>query len=237
MRLQWKKPLSLMLAASLMVIPFSALTAQAAKKKKGVTLSKTSLQVKVKKSKRVKIKNSSGKKIKSVKWTISKGKSVIGLSKKNKSGITIKGKKKGSATVKAKIKAGAKTYNRTLKVSVTKPVTNSTLKLDKTSLALKTGETGQISIQNTTGLKISSVKWSVTAGGDAVSLSGQSKKSVSVKAVKQGAAKVQAKIKTTEGTATRTASVTAAAVPSPDCKKGGAHSLRYDLQYGWKEAP
>lgn len=62
MRLQWKKPLSLMLAASLMVIPFSALTAQAAKKKKGVTLSKTSLQVKVKKSKRVKIKNSSGKK-------------------------------------------------------------------------------------------------------------------------------------------------------------------------------
>lgn len=148
MRLQWKKPLSLMLAASLMVIPFSALTAWAAKKKKGVTLSKTSLQVKVKKSKRVKIKNSSGKKIKSVKWTISKGKSVIGLSKKNKSGITIKGKKKGSATVKAKIKAGAKTYNRTLKVSVTKPVTDSTLKLDKTSLALKTGETGQISIRN-----------------------------------------------------------------------------------------
>lgn len=216
MRLQWKKPLSLMLAASLMVIPFSALTAWAAKKKKGVTLSKTSLQVKVKKSKRVKIKNSSGKKIKSVKWTISKGKSVIGLSKKNKSGITIKGKKKGSATVKAKIKAGAKTYNRTLKVSVTKPVTDSTLKLDKTSLALKTGETGQISIRNTTGLKISSVKWSVTAGGDAVSLSGQSKKSVSVKAVKQGAAKVQAKIKTTEGTATRTASVTAEAAPSPD---------------------
>ena len=215
MRKKWRKPLSLMLVAAMAVIPLSAPKAQAAKKK-GVSLSKTSLQVRVKKSKRVKIKNLSGKKIRSAKWTVAKGSSVIWLSRKSKSGVTIKGKKKGTATVKVKIKAGSKTYTKKLKVSVTKPVTKSSIKFNSTKLSMKNGESQVIKIQNTTGLKIKSVKWSVTTGSDVVSLSGKSKKEVTVKAAKQGAATVQAKIKTEDGTATRAASVTVeAAEPTP----------------------
>lgn len=194
----------------MVVVSVSVPKAQAAKKR-GVSLSKTSIQVRVKKSKRVKIKNSSGKKISSVKWTVTKGSSVIRLSKKSKSGVTIKGKKKGTATVKAKIKAGSKTYTKKLKVSVTKPVTKSTLKLSSAKLNFKAGESSQLKIQNTTGLTIKSVKWTVTKGSDIVSLSDKSKKAATVKAVKQGTATVQAKIKTAEGTATRTAGITVTA--------------------------
>ena len=154
----------------MVVIPISAPKAQAAKKK-GVSLSKTSLQVRVKKSKRVKIKNFSGRKIRSVKWNVTKGSSVVKLSKKSKSGVTIKGKKKGTATVRAKIKAGSKVYTKKLKVSVTKPVTKSTMKLSSTKLSIKNGESQMIKIQNTTGLKIKSVNWTVTTGSDVVSLS------------------------------------------------------------------
>lgn len=125
MKKKWNKPLAMMLAAAMLVVLFSSSTAQAAKKK-GISLSSTSLKLKVKKSKRIKIKNKSGQKIKSVKWSIKKGSSVIKLSKKSKKGVTIKGKKKGTATVKAKIKTKSKTYTKTLKVKVRKPATGST---------------------------------------------------------------------------------------------------------------
>ena len=230
---KWRKPLSLMLAAAMVVIPISAPKAQAAKKK-GVSLSKTSLQVRVKKSKRVKIKNFSGRKIRSVKWNVTKGSSVVKLSKKSKSGVTIKGKKKGTATVRAKIKAGSKVYTKKLKVSVTKPVTKSTMKLSSTKLSIKNGESQMIKIQNTTGLKIKSVNWTVTTGSDVVSLSGKSKKAVTVKAVKQGTAVVQAKIKTAEGTTSRTASVTvvaAGAAPGGSTTDPGVSTQAEEILY------
>ncbi len=206
-----KKSLAMILAAAITVVPFSASDDVQAAKKKGISLSKKSLQVRVKKSKRVKIKNSSGKKIRSVKWSVTKGSSVIRLSKKSKSGVTIKGKKKGTATVKVKIKAGSKTVTKKLKVSVTKPVTKKTLKLSTTKLSMKTGNSQKITIKNTTGLTVKSVTWSVKKGSGVVTLSGKSKKSVTVKAAKAGAATVQAKIKTAEGTTTRTAAVTVTA--------------------------
>lgn len=214
MRKNWQKPLAVLLAAAMAVVPFSLPADIQAAKKKGVSLSKKTLQVREKKSKRVKVKNSSGKKIRSVKWKVIKGSSVIKLSKKSKSGVTIKGKKKGTATVRAKIKTGSKTYTRKVKVSVTKPVTKKTLKLSATKLSMKAGNSQKITIKNTTGLTVKSVKWSVTGGSDVVTLSGKSKKSVTVKAVKTGAAILQAKIKTAEGTATRTAGITVTAATS-----------------------
>ena len=214
MRKNWQKPLAVLLAAAMAVVPFSLPDDIQAAKKKGVSLSKKTLQVREKKSKRVKVKNSSGKKIRSVKWKVIKGSSVIKLSKKSKSGVTIKGKKKGTATVRAKIKTGSKTYTRKVKVSVTKPVTKETLKLSATKLSMKAGNSQKITIKNTTGLTVKSVKWSVTGGSDVVTLSGKSKKSVTVKAVKTGAAILQAKIKTAEGTATRTAGITVTAATS-----------------------
>ena len=211
MRKNWQKPLAVLLTAAMAVVPFSLPDDIQAAKKKGVSLSKKTLQVREKKSKRVKVRNSSGKKIRSVKWKVIKGSSVIKLSKKSKSGVTIKGRKKGTATVRAKIKAGSKTYTSKVKVSVTKPVTKKTLKLSTEKISLKTGSSQKITIKNTTGLAVKSVKWSVTKGGDVVTLSGKSTKAVTVKALKTGAAILQAKIKTADGTATRTAGITVTA--------------------------
>lgn len=235
MKRRWEKSLAMILAGAMIAVPFSMPDNVQAAKKKGISLSKKSLQVRVKKSKRVKIKNSSGKKIQSVKWKVTKGSSVIKLSKKSKSGVTIKGKKKGTATVRAKIKAGSKTYTKKLKVSVTEPVTKKTLKLSSTKLSIKAGNSQKITIKNTTGLTVKSVKWSVTKGSGAVTLSGTSKKSVTVKAVKAGTATLQAKIKTAEGTATRTADITVTAaskVPETElihynmtCSTDGAYLL------------
>lgn len=211
MRKNWQKPLAVLLAAAMAVVPLSLPDEIQAAKKKTVSLSKKTLQVREKKSKKVKVKNTTGKKIKRVKWKVTKGSSVVKLSKKSKSGVTIKGKKKGTATVQAKIKAGSKTYTKKVKVSVTKPVTKKTLKLSTTKISLKTGNSQKVTIKNTTGLTVKSVKWSVIKGSDVVSLSGKSKKSVTVKAVKAGAAIVQARIKTAEGTVARTAGVTVTA--------------------------
>lgn len=211
MRTNRQKSLAVLLAVAMAAVTFSMPDDIQAAKKKSVTLSKKTVQVREKKSKRIKVKNSTGKKIRSVKWKVIKGSSVIKLSKKSKSGVTIKGRKKGTATVRAKIKAGSKTYTSKVKVSVTKPVTKKTLKLSTEKISLKTGSSQKITIKNTTGLAVKSVKWSVTKGGDVVTLSGKSKKAVTVKASKTGAAILQAKIKTADGTATRTAGITVTA--------------------------
>lgn len=112
-----KQLLATLLAIATVFMSVSPMTAQAAKK--GITLSKTSVKLSVKKSQKIKIKNTSGKKIKKVTWTVKKGSGIVKLSKKSKSGVTITGKKKGSATVVAKIKTKSGTVTKSVKVKVT----------------------------------------------------------------------------------------------------------------------
>lgn len=86
-------------------------------------------------------------------------------------------------------------------------ITEKTLKLSNTDIQLKAGKSRKVNIKNTSGVKIKSVKWSVTKGKNIVKLSNASKQSVTVKAIKQGTATIQAKIKTAKGTVARTAKV------------------------------
>ncbi len=90
--------------------------ADAAKKPK---LSKKSISVAVKKSKKVTIKNVKAKKVK--KLTVkSKNKKIAAVKKKGKTAFTVTGKKKGNTKVTVKVKVGKKTTSLTLKVKVTK---------------------------------------------------------------------------------------------------------------------
>ncbi len=82
-------------------------------------------------------------------------------------------------------------------------ITKKTLKLDSTNIKLTAGNSRKVKIKNTSGIKIKGVKWSVTKGKNVVKLSQASKQSVVVKAVKQGTASVQAKIKTASGAVKR----------------------------------
>ena len=228
-----KKQIALMMAFVLAMMPFSASTAQAAKTKT-IPLNKKTIQVKVKKSKKITIRNTSGKKIKKVKWSVTKGSSVIKLTKKSRSGVTIKGKKKGTAVVRAKITAGSKTITKKVTVTVTKPITKKTLKLSRTNLSLAAGTSQNLEIKNTTGLKIKRVTWSVTSGSDVVVLSKKTKKSVLIQGSKQGTAAVQAKIKTADGTTTRKATITVSAksgntvTPNEDTAKA-VEMLHYNM--------
>ena len=86
-------------------------------------------------------------------------------------------------------------------------ITKKTLKLDSTNIKLTAGNSRKVKIKNTSGIKIKGVKWSVTKGKNVVKLSQASKQSVVVKAVKQGTASVQAKIKTASGAVTRAVQV------------------------------
>ena len=78
----------------------------------------------------------------------------------------------------------------------TQGITKKTLKLDSTNIKLTAGKSKKVNVRNTSGIKIKSVKWSVTKGKNIVKLSKASKQSVMVKAQKQGAAAIQAKINT-----------------------------------------
>ena len=91
-----------------------------------------------------------------------------------------------------------------------------TVSLNKTKLSITAGESKQIKIKNTAGLKIKSVKWSVTKGASIIKLSKKTKKSVSIKAIKKGTASVRATIKTTGKTITKTASVTVSSAGKPE---------------------
>lgn len=91
-----------------------------------------------------------------------------------------------------------------------------TISLSKAKLSLKSGKKQKILVNNSTGKKITSVKWSVTKGNNVVKLSKKTKKSVIVKAVKPGKATVQAKIKTSDKkTYTRKANFTVSAAAQP----------------------
>lgn len=109
-----------LLLVTAMIVAFISESGVQAAGKKGIFLSKSSLTLKVKKSKKVTVRNTSGKKVKKVKWTVTKGTSVIKLSDKSKSGVTIKGKKKGNAIVKAQITIKGKKMVKTVKVKVIK---------------------------------------------------------------------------------------------------------------------
>ncbi|MCI8769675.1 MAG: family 43 glycosylhydrolase [Lachnospiraceae bacterium] len=104
---KWKKPIAILLAATMVITPFSSSAAKAAKKT--ITLVKAKQSLKVGKQQQIKINNTTGKKIKSVKWSVTKGKNAIKLSKKSKSSVTVKAVKKGNATVQAKVKMTDKT--------------------------------------------------------------------------------------------------------------------------------
>ena len=114
-----KKVFALLLVTAMIFAFISEGAAQAASKK-GISLSKSSLTLKVKKSKKITVRNTTGKKVKKVKWTVTKGASVIKLSGKSKSGVTIKGKKKGNAVVKADIAVKGKKVVKKVKVKVVK---------------------------------------------------------------------------------------------------------------------
>lgn len=117
---KWKRFMAVLLVFAMIFGSFWGTDVQAAAKK-GISLNKTSLKLKVRESKKIKIKNNSGKKVKKVKWSITKGASVIMLSGKSKTGVTIKGKKKGTAVVRAEIKTGSQKVSRKVKVTVSKP--------------------------------------------------------------------------------------------------------------------
>ncbi len=87
-------------------------------------------------------------------------------------------------------------------------ITNKTLKLSKTKVNLNVGDDDKVKVKAASGLKVKSVKWSVTKGKGIIKLSAKSNKSVLITGVKEGKATVQAKIKTSAGTATRTVNVT-----------------------------
>ncbi len=110
------------LALTLTCIPAQGAQAAGAWGKK-IKLSPATVKVKAKKTKKVKIKNSSGKKITKVKWSVKKGASVVKLTGKKKTGVTIQGKKKGTAVVSAKITTKAGSVTKQVNVTVTKAST------------------------------------------------------------------------------------------------------------------
>lgn len=100
-----------------------------------------------------------------------------------------------------------------------------TVSLSKAKLSLKAGEQQQVTVKNTTGKKVLSVKWSITKGDGVVQLSQKTKKSVTIKGRKQGTATVQAKIKTAgKKTYTKKVTVTVSAENVPS-----ATLLHYDM--------
>ncbi len=128
-----KKFIAVLMVLTLIVLTGQVRDTQAAAK--GVKLSSSQVKLKVGKSKKVTVINTTGSKVKSVAWTITKNKKVVSLTKKTTSYVKVKAKKKGTAKVTAKITlASGKVYKKTLTVKVT---ANSSKNQEDTSIPVK----------------------------------------------------------------------------------------------------